>query len=164
MTAAGQVARLTVPVAVAIDIRDVREDIVAAVDADAEATNTSMNEKLVQILCERYGVPYTQGDYPYTAGAASTHWNLRIPERLRKTLKAHAQATGNTMTGCVLLTVAHHYGLSAVSARKRVEPVLDPGKVAEARARNDNGRGESLRKLASEYGVTRKALTRAIRE
>lgn len=149
-------------VAVAIDIRDVPAGLVAAVDRDASERNTSVSDRITTILCSRYGLAYEPNGYPYTAGGTSDHWNLRIPERLRDALRGHAKAVGGTMTGCALLAISAHYGLPAESPRKRVEPLLPGGELSEVKQRHRAG--ESLRSLSLEYGVTRKALTRAIRE
>lgn len=160
MTTGG--ARMSEPMSVPIDIRDVPRELVEAVDRDAQALNVSISDRISAILCERYGLTHEPTGYRYTAGGASDHWNIRVPERVRATLLGHAIAIGGTTTGCVLLAVSAHYGLPPISPLRRVEPILTGDEIRSAREKHTAG--ASLRALATEFGVTRKALTRAIRE
>lgn len=146
----------------AIDIRGVPDDIREAVNADAETRGVSTNDVVGGVLAARYGVPWTDSGYPSGAPRTGDHWNLRISVQMREALRGHAKAVGGTITGCVMLALAQHYGLPTRPPKRRGTGI-DPQIVMEARARWDRGRGESLRTLSREYGVKRETLTKAIR-
>lgn len=145
----------------AIDIRNVPDDIVRAVNADAEDQNRSVADTVLAILGETYDFPVELSGYPYLGTAGSNHWNIRVPVGLRDAIKAHAKQLGGTILGTTLLAVAQAYDIP-YSAQRRTPSRLTPMMVADLRRRNRNG--ESIRTLAREVGVKRETLSRAIRD
>lgn len=143
-----------------VDIRNVPDAIVLAVDADARQRGVSRNDVIAETVAQRYGLDWKPSGYPYLEADLSDHWNLRLTATMRDALKAHARAIGGTMTGCVLLALGSRYGIRVAPPRRRGK-TMDPRVVADARDRHANG--ESLRKLAAEYRVGRRQLTAAIR-
>jgi hypothetical protein len=143
----------------AIDIRDVPEEIRAAVDREAAERDMAINDVVGEILASRYGLKWTRSSSSYQGGG-SDHWLLRMPVKLRDTLRGHAENVDGTLTGVVLLNLAARYGLPTQSPRRRGGG-LDEALVAEARRRH--AAGESLRALSRDYGIKRETLTKAIR-
>lgn len=144
-----------------MDIRDVPAAVREAVARDIAERDRSLNDAVGEILATRYGLPWESSGYPHTgASADSDQWLLRVPERLRDVIRQHAESTGNTQRGLVILALELHYGLQPTSARKRGKRI-DPSVVAQARARHATG--ESLRSLAREFGVKRETLAKEIR-
>ena len=93
---------------------------------------------------------------------------LRMPRELREALRDRAAAMSAgpvrriAMSRLVISMLQDHYGLPVDSPRRRpASPPLDEEVVREARARHEAG--ESLRSLATRYGVQRERLTRAIK-
>lgn len=147
---------------VGIDVRDVPAAVRQAVEDDARARDVSLNDAAGQVLATRYGLAWVTRGYPYsgTSGEAN-QWLLRVPKQMRDVIRQHAEASGNTMRGVILLALELHYGLPPTSARKRGGKQLDPQVVAQVRARN--AAGESIRSLAREFGIKRETLAKAIR-
>lgn len=144
-----------------IDVRDVPPEIRAAVEGDAQARNVSVNDVVGEALSGWAGLEWTPSGYPFSGVDGSNQWNLRIPKPLHDVVRAHAAALpGGTQRGVVLLVLADHYDLPKHSPRSR-RATLTLAQIADARARN--AAGESIHKLAKEYGVKRDTLTRAIR-
>lgn len=143
----------------AIDIRNVPEDIRAAVDADAEDRGVSVTDRVLEILAARYGVTVQLSGFPYIGTSGSNHWNVRMPPELHARIKADATG-GRTILGCVLATVAAAYGIP-FSAQRRSSRALGPTAVRDLRRRHQQG--ESIRSLAREVGVKRETLSRLIR-
>lgn len=147
----------------AIDIRNVPEDVRDRVYLDAADRGVSMNDVVVEILARRYGVPWEPTGYPHVqSGSDSDHWNLRVPVVVRDALRAHADAVGGTVTGCLLLALTDHYDLPQVAPQRRVKRAGYPAEMVED-ARRRHQQGESIRSLSREYGVKRETLTKAIR-
>src|SRR5262245_27399676 len=147
---------------VAVQVSDVPREIARAVEQDAEKRNLSVNGIVCAILAQRYGVEY-ESTYPYTGQlSGSAEWVIRMPAELRERIRLHARSLVlGSQRGVILLALAKHYGLEAESPRRRLEPAIPEDIVTAARARNRAG--ESLRSLATEYGVHRETLTRAVR-
>jgi len=146
---------------VGMDIRDVPAAVREAVARDIATNDRSLNDTVGEILATRYGLPWSTSGYPNTgASVESDQWLLRVPAQLREVIRQHAATSGNTQRGLVILALELHYGLPTTSARKRGKRI-DPEIVAQARARH--AQGESIRSLATELAVGRRALTEAIR-
>lgn len=151
---------------VGMDIRDVPAAVREAVARDISERDRSLNDAVEEILATRYGLPWESSNYPHTgASPDSDQWMLRVSPRLRDVIKQHAESSGNTQRGLVILALELHYGLPTSSPRKR-GPTIDPAIVAEARRRH--AEGESLRSLALEFRsrgivVKRETLAKAIR-
>lgn len=147
---------------VGINIRDVPEAIREAVERDAESRNLSVNDVQGELLAEYYAVPWTHSGYPYTGTTGAVdQWIIRIPDSLKALIRQHAQASGNTMRGIVLLVLSRYYGLQPETASRRGGRVIDPETLAELRERH--AAGESIRSLHRATGIKREILTRAIR-
>jgi hypothetical protein len=145
-----------------IDIRAVPEDVRAHTANEAATRDVSLNDLVVEIVARHYGISYAASGYPYVGGGESNHWNLRLPDVVADALRAHANAIGGTMTGCLLLALQRHYRLPETNPRRRVnQPGVDPEILAEARRRKEAG--ESVRSLALELGVKRGKLTKALK-
>lgn len=148
----------------AIDIRNVPPEIASCVYADARSGGRSITDVVCAILARRYGVAYEPSGYPYVDPSGTSQWNLRIPADLMAAIDAHARSVdGGTKTGVVLMALADHYALATVSPRRRTNggSSLTPDVIAELRRRHKDG--ASLRALATEYGIHRKTVTKAIR-
>jgi predicted HicB family RNase H-like nuclease len=146
----------------AIDIRDVPASLAQAVWDDAAKRNVSVNDLVAEIVCQRYGIPYTPTGYPFTARSQPTsHWNLRVPDSVHQALRALADTTGGTVTGHVLFALSEHYGVETIPPTRRSSWWIDPEVVREARQAHQEG--ESLRSLSRRYGIKRETLTREIR-
>jgi hypothetical protein len=147
----------------AIDVRDVREDIRKAVEADARERDSSMNDVVGEILARRYGYVWTPSGYPYTDGTESTQWLLRVPGALRDSIRDHAKGMpSGTMRGVIMAALAQHYGLPVESPRKRSRSKLTPELIIQAR--REHADGVSIRELSRRMGIKRETLTKAIRE
>ena len=145
----------------AIHVRNVPDNIRTKVTDDAREHNVSVTDLVGEIVARHYGLGWEPTGYPFS-GAGRNHWFIRMPRVLKHTLDAAAQASGNTVTGCVLVAVAKHYGLPEPSAARRVpEPQLTPEQIAEARRRYDAGEMRG-RKLAEEMGVNRELMRRVL--
>lgn len=144
-----------------LDIRNVPDEILQAAVEDARARNVTVNAAVVAILADRYAVRYDSPPYPFVGVGGSNHWNLRMPAVLADAIRAHAKATGATITGIVLRALAAEYGLPMMPTTPRKPPRLSADQIEEIRRRNSDG--ESIRSLATTFGVTRKTLTRALR-
>jgi hypothetical protein len=146
----------------AIHVRNVPDPIREKVTADAREHNVSVTDLVGEIVARHYGLGWEPTGYPFS-GAGRNHWFIRMPRVLKHTLDAAADASGNTVTGCVLVAVAKHYGLPEPSARRRtaVEPQLSDAQIVEARRRYDAGE-VSGRKLAEEMGVNRELMRRVL--
>jgi len=155
-------AILSCAMIVGILVTEVPASIRAAVEADAQERNLSVNAVVVGVLASRYGVAHDATGYPYTETNGSDDWLVRMSPDLREAVRSHARALiGGSQRGCVLLALSEHYGLTPESPRRRRDPAIDPDIVSAVRKRNEAG--ESLRSLAREYGVHRETLTRAVR-
>lgn len=146
----------------AIHVRDVPEKIRRAVAKDARERDSSLNDVLGDILAQRMGLTWERSGASFTM-SKSKHWLIRVPSVLKHTIDAWADASGNTMTGCVLLAVAQFYGLPeppAKARRKPPEPVLERRLMEQVRRRAKAG--ESIRALEREYGVPRESLRRRL--
>lgn len=143
----------------AVDIRNVPEDIRAAVDADARERGMSVADRVLEILGDRYGLTVQLSGRPYVGTSGSNHWNVRMPPALYERVKAHATG-GRSMVGCVLSAVAAEQGIP-FSPTRRNPRALGPTVIHDLKVRHRNG--ESIRSLAREVGVKRETLSRAIR-
>lgn len=148
---------------VGINIRDVPEPLREAVEADARERNLSVNDVQGEVLASYYAVPWTHGgrrknEYAYSG---VDQWVIRVPASLKALVRQHAEASGNTMRGIVLLILTRHYGLPPEDTHRRGGRVLDPDLVSELRSRHQAG--ESIRSLHRATGIKREILTRAIR-
>lgn len=144
----------------AINIRNVRADIVHAVDEDARRRKKSRNEVVVEILTVRYGLPVPDGGGRYQHGT-SDQWLIRVPDSVYAAVTAHARQVNGTLPGCVMLAIAAEYRLPTVDPRKRGARSLTPEQETEARRRVNAGE-ISQRQLAKELGVTRKVIAAAV--
>lgn len=147
---------------VVVDVRGVPTQVVAHATNDAGLRGMTLNDAVVGVVAGRYGIPYEPTGYPAQQTTQNDQFFLRMPSEVRDALRAHARAVGGTITGCVILSLQQHYGLPQDSPKRRGPPGLDADLIAEARRRNTEG-GESVRSLAKDLGVTRGALTKALR-
>ena len=148
---------------VGINVRDVPEPLRRAVEEDARERNLSVNDVQGELLAAHYAVPWTHAgrrrhEYPYSG---VDQWVIRVPASLKGLIRQHAEASGNTMRGIILLILSRHYGQSPERAVRRGGRVIDPDTLAELRERH--AAGESIRSLHRATGIKREILTRAIR-
>ncbi len=145
---------------VAIDLRDVPEKIVRAVEREAARNDSSVNDTVVQALAEATGVPVEASGYPARSRPGSNHWNVRMPEALRAAIRAEAKRGSATMTAFVFRTLAARYRLSLPPADRRVVPRFDTRTVNAIRRRHADG--ESIRSLARRYSAKRETIARVV--
>lgn len=147
----------------AINVRNVRPDIRAAVVRDAQDRTISVNDTVGEILAAHYGLSWETAAYGATE-STSQQWYLRMPSVLKHTIQAHAEKAGGKQTGVILWILARHYGLPNASLKsRRAVPPLPVTKKQMEKIRARVGAGESIRKLEREYGLTRGTLNRTLR-
>ena len=145
----------------AIHVRNVPDNIRTVVVEDAREHNVSISDLVGELLARHYGLAWESTGYPFS-GAGRDHWFVRMPRVLKHTLDAASEASGNTVTGIVLVALAKHYGLPEPPAGRRTahEPKLSDAQISEARRRY--AAGESGRALAKEMGVNRELMRRTL--
>lgn len=148
-------------------IEDIPEAVRTAVAEDAEARETNRNNVICEIIAGRLRVPWEPTSYRYKDSASESMF-LRMPRELHTALRARADSMSDpperriAMGRLVISMLQDHYGLPVDSPRRRpTTPPLDEALVTEARARHEAG--ESIRSLATRYGIQRERLTRAIK-
>lgn len=98
------------------------EDLRAALDADAEAGDVTLNDVASSILSEHFGVPWTSSGKPYRPMA--DQFKLRVSESLHLKLRMTAALDQRTVVrGIVISVLSDHYGLDAVSPTRRPRSV-----------------------------------------
>lgn len=101
-----------------IFIRPFREDIRAALLADAERLEVSMNEVALRILAATYGIEYEPSGRAGSADASAVEAiNLRMPAALKTAISHHAITLNVPQRVVVLRALAAHYGLEAEPLR-----------------------------------------------
>jgi predicted HicB family RNase H-like nuclease len=145
----------------AIDLRDVPEKIVRAVERDAARTNSSVNDTVVRVLSEAANVPVEPTGYPSRTRPGSDHWNVRMPVELREAVRKHAAVDDATITAFVFRALAERYRLALPATGRRTAPRFSTRQTNEIRRRH--GEGESIRALSRRYGAKRETIARVVR-
>jgi hypothetical protein len=111
--------------AVQIIVQDVPDALQAKLVADAQQKETPVADRALDILCQHFRVPYAPSTRGYTAVTSTSRllFSRRVPERLRTKLNMEAAKVGGTQRGVILKILSEHYGLPAVSPRRRPRTV-----------------------------------------
>lgn len=87
--------------------------------SDARRRDVSVNEAAVAPLCEAFGVTREPGNGHFVDVTQQDTMKLRVPVALRTKLRARAARDDATIGGLVRACWADHYGLPAVSTKRR---------------------------------------------
>lgn len=146
---------------VALDLRDVPEKILRAVERDSERSDLSANAVVVRALSEATNYPVDVSGYPAVSRSRTGHLFVRMPEGLRAAIRVAAKQEGATMTAFVYRTLAARYRLALPPAEARRPPRFDTRTTNEIRRRHQGG--ESIRSLARRYSAKRETIARVVR-
>lgn len=89
----------------------------------ALGSGTSLNDEVVGVLAEHYGVRFEPKDRPSTGGNPdSDRMFLRMPKQLADRIFRDAVRTRRDKSAVILAILADHYGVVHVSRSKRTVP------------------------------------------
>lgn len=86
----------------------VHPDLRARMVADAQAKGTNLTDLAVQILCDRFAVPYTTNSRRSSPSRTAEQLNLRLPEPLERAIAA---AFPRRHLDGIRAALCDHYGL-----------------------------------------------------
>lgn len=104
---------------VRIIVTHVSPELRAALVRAAREQNVSVNEAAVAPLAAAYGVEREASDVRFVSVTERDTMTLRIPNALRKKLRARAARADATIAGLVKTCLHEHYELPPVSPKRR---------------------------------------------
>lgn len=88
-----------------------------ALERDAEAQDTTLNDVAGAILAKRFELNWELSGRPHRPMAEQ--FKLRVPAHLHLKIRMSAALAGHTVRGTVLVALSEHYGLEAITPTRR---------------------------------------------
>jgi hypothetical protein len=107
-------------------VYDVPPEIKAALVADAQERNVSINDRAVAILAAHYKVKHIPTGFPFTSDTGSPNLTLRGGAKLHRKIDMDRARRRGTLRGLVLECLALHYGLEPPPIGRRPKTERTP--------------------------------------
>jgi hypothetical protein len=103
-----------------LTVQDLPAVVLRKIVSDAKKRGISLNDTVVGILADTYGIEREPTSTRFTGAPIRTSILLTMPEALHRAIKMDAAGQkGVTMRGLIIAALANHYGVKEPSNKRR---------------------------------------------